>query len=198
MTEKTEKAAHIWARDALDWYVEDQRVTRQLLGVERFVGAIYDPCCGMGNIVQACRDAGYIALGSDIKRRVRSDADWFLGEKDFLQDDFLVYAPNFLMNPPYFGGAGTEAFIRRALGVATGKVCVFVDRRFLTGKRRAAGLYTEHPPTRVWEITPRPSCPPGEYLEAGNKAGGGTADYAWLVWDLTAPSGATALGWLKG
>lgn len=78
------------------------------------------------------------------------------------------------------------------------KFCVFVDRRFLTGKRRAAGLYAEHPPTRVWEITPRPSCPPGEYLEAGNKAGGGTADYCWIVWDITAPSGQTALGWLRG
>lgn len=197
MTEKTEKAAHIWARDALDWYVEDQRVTRQLLIVERFVGEIHDPCCGVGNIVRAARDLGYQAWGSDIKRRVPEETQWWRGERDFMNGQVFDY-DNIISNPPYMGGAGTEAFIRAALTRTFGKVCVFVDRRFLTGKRRAAGLYTDHPPTRVWEITPRPSCPPGEYLEAGNKAGGGTADYAWLVWDMTAPSGSTALGWLKG
>jgi len=34
-------------------------------------------------------------------------------------------------------------------------------------------------------------------LEAGNKAGGGTADYCWLVWDMTSPAAVTIADWLR-
>ena len=194
MTETKAKEAHVWARDELDWYREPSRCTTQLLAVEAFVGSVYDPCCGAGSTIEALLAAGHEAWGSDIRRRVPLDTPWWRGERDFLAERY-DYA-NVVMNPPYFSGKGTEAFIRRALEVVEGKIAVFVDRRFLTGQGRARGLYRQHPPTRVWEITPRPSCPPGEWLEAGNKAGGGTADYAWLVWDQTAPRGGTSLGWL--
>ena len=192
--DKRERGAHIWRRDELDWYQEPGRCTAQLLARERFVGDVHDPCCGGGNIVKALLAGGYAARGSDVVRRVPADTPWWAGERDFLGARF-DYA-NLVMNPPYFGGKGTEAFIRRALEVTFGKVAVFVDRRFLTGQGRARGLYREHPPTRIWEITPRPSCPPGEYIEAGNVAGGGTADYCWIVWSMTEPSGPTAHGWL--
>lgn len=49
---------------------------------------------------------------------------------------------------------------------------------------------------RVYILAPRPSCPPGEYLKAGNKAGGGTADWIWAVWDRTAPAAPTTMHWL--
>lgn len=191
-----EKNAHIWARDDLDWYQEPSRVTTQLLSREAFPGHVHDPCCGSGQIVAALLANGTVATGSDIRNRIGEPKPWWDGTRDFLADTRLH--GSLCMNPPYFSGKGTEAFIRHGLKVATDKVCVFVDRRFLTGKARAAGLYTDHPPTRVWEITPRPSCPPGEWLGAGNKAGGGTADYCWLVWDLRNPTDRTELGWLKG
>jgi hypothetical protein len=193
--ETRERNAHVFQRDALDYYVEPERCTTQLLTVERFVGTILDPCCGRGHVVVALRAQGLDAAGMDIVRRRHVDGVRFLGLRDFLTAP-PTRISNVVMNPPYFGGKGTEAFIRRAIECVQGKLAVFVDRRFLTGARRAAGLYSEFPPTRVWEISPRPSCPPGEWLEAGNKAGGGTADYAWLVWDRTAPSGPTQLGWL--
>ena len=35
-------------------------------------------------------------------------------------------------------------------------------------------------------------------LAAGNKAGGGSADWCWLVWDMTAPALAQSqLGWIR-
>lgn len=191
----TARLAHKWPRHPQDWYVEPGRCTDQLLTVERFVGEILDPTCGQGNIVEALRAAGLVAHGSDIKRR--TNAHWFLGEHDFLAGDAPV-AANIVFNPPYFRAKGTEACIRQALATATGKVCVFVDRRFVTGGRRARGLYTQHPPTRIWEISPRPSCPTGDFLLAGGKAEGGTADFCWLVWDMTAPKGVTTTGWLIG
>ena len=188
--------AQIFERSDLDWYVEPERCTEQLLTEEDFEGAIHDPCCGGGNILGALRAAGFDATGSDIEQRVHSLTAGWLGTQDFLAD----FSPrdNVVMNPPYFSGKGTEAFIRHAMKVVRFKTCVFVDRRFLTGKARANGLYREFPPTRVWEITPRPSCPPGEWLLEGNKAGGGTADYCWLVWDAPLSGEPTQLGWLRG
>jgi hypothetical protein len=33
----------------------------------------------------------------------------------------------------------------------------------------------------VYLLTPRPSMPPGAWIAAGNKPGGGTLDFCWLV-----------------
>ena len=102
------------------------------------------------------------------------------------------------MNPPFVRAKGAEAFIRKALALASGKVAAFVDIRFIASAKRANGLFADFPPCRIWVVIPRPSCPPGSYLEAGNKAGGGTADWCWIVWDKTAPTQATHFGWLRG
>lgn len=192
----TAKKAHVWAQDPLQWYVEPESVTRQLLTVERFVGQVLDPCCGQGNIVRAMIDCGVVAKGSDIVCRAPGE-NWFLGERDFLQSHVVGWS-NIVMNPPFFRAKGAENFIRHALTQASAKVAAFVDIRFLTGAERANGLFAEHPPHRIWMVTPRVSCPPGAYLAAGNKAAGGTADWCWMVWDLTAPpAGISQIGWLR-
>lgn len=193
---KIEKAAHVWERDGLDWYVEPELATAKLLSKERFVGKIHDPSCGGGNIVRACIGAGYDASGSDITTRIEPRERWFSGEYDFLgPEDPFVYQ-NIIMNPPFFRAKGAEAFIRKAISVTRGKVCAFVDVKFLAGTGRANGLFTDHKPTRIWIITPRVSCPPGEYLLRGGKASGGTADWCWIVWDQSSSSTATEFGWL--
>ena len=184
MVAATEKKAHTWVRDDLDWYVEEPIATEKLARVEKFVGSVWDPCCGQGNIVKALLAAGYDAHGTDIVQR--ADGNWFVAVSDFLGDHDLT-AQNIVMNPPFFRAKGAEAFIRRALAITKGKVCAFVDVKFLAGGKRANGLYLESPPDRIWILTPRVSCPPGEYLAAGNKAEGGTADWCWLVWDNSSP-----------
>lgn len=190
-----EKAAHVWARDALDWYVEPESSTVALAAVESFDGEVYDPCCGGGNIVRGLMQAGLSARGGDLVERSGQDPAWFAGTQDFLSDATL--RANICMNPPFFRAKGTEAFIRHALQHTARKVAAFADLKFLAGAGRASGLYAEHPPSRVWIITPRPSCPPGEYLEAGHEARGGTADWVWLVWDKSRPHAGTAIGWLR-
>lgn len=197
------RKAHVWKRDSLDWYVEELRASAALFDVERFIGPVWDPCCGQGNILRSyLHQNGGCCIGTDIVRRCGDDVPFF-GDLDFLGDfDHAAMIPafhsNVVMNPPFFRAKGAEAFIRKALQLASGKVAVFVDMRFLSGADRANGLFAEHPPHRVWIVTPRVSCPPGEYLAAGNKAGGGTADYCWLVWDLTAPSASSVqTGWLR-
>lgn len=192
------KDAKVWPRAVDDWYVEPRQVTRQLLHVEHFSGPICDPCCGQGHIVEACLEAGLQAWGLDLRRRVQSP--WFLGESDFLgPQSTLLGAADCIFNPPYYRAAGAEACIRRALELAPGKVAVFIDGRFLWGATRGAGFWHDHPPSRVWLVTPRPSCPPGQWLLKGGAAKGGTPDFAWAVWDSwRRPEGSTVtIGWLK-
>lgn len=194
-----QRAAHIFPRAAHEWYVEEPAATQGLLTVEKFAGMVWDPCCGQGNIVKTLLAAGLDAVGTDIVRRVPDGTPWFLWEADFLAGEaqFPGGALNIVFNPPFSKGKAAEACIRRAISSMRGKVAAFVDQRFIGSARRANGLFADHPPTRIWSITPRVSCPPGEYLLAGNKAGGGTADYVWMVWDLTAPVGETRLGWIR-
>lgn len=191
MTETRTKDAHIWQRDALDWYQEPSRCTEQLLSVETFSGNIWDPACGGGNIIKACLARGLDAYGSDIVDR------GFGGVQDFLDPVFdFVNVDNIICNPPFFRAKGTEDFIRKALTVATRKVAIFTDIKFLAGQARGSGLWADLPPSRAWILSERPSCPPGEYLAAGNEAKGGTADWVWLVWSASAPRGETKLGWI--
>ena len=197
---KRVKKAHIWERHSEDWYVEPVIATTALLRVERFAAPVLDPCCGGGNIVSACRAAGIEAFGCDLVRRVPAQTPWFKGERNFLQDGVAPHlAPGAIItNPPYFKAKGTETAIRQAL--ATGlKTAAFVDVRFLASSERANGLYHDFPPDRIWVVTPRVSCPPGDYLAAGNKAGNGSSDWCWLVWEpADAPrSGKTQWGWLR-
>lgn len=189
------KQANTWPRDPLDWYVEEMRATEQLLEVERFIGGVWDPCCGQGNILKAAIAAGYDVCGTDLVKR--RNCYFIQGGVDFLEQS-MPRSQNIVMNPPFFRGKGTEAFIRKALALVNGKVAAFADLKFLAGANRANGLWNEFPPHRIWIVTPRVSCPPGEWLAGGNKAGGGTADWCWAVWDKTAPPvEAPTLGWLR-
>lgn len=189
--------AHVFDRADDEWYVEPRWASDALFKVEKFEGGIWDPACGQGNIVEAAMHAGLRASASDIKPRGKMCP----GTRSVRAADFFscneLRAPNIVTNPPFGRAILAELFIRHAISLKPEKLAVFVDSRFLFGKTRAAGLFPEFPPSRVWIITPRPSCPPGAYLEAGNEAGGGTADYCWIVWlplqRIVAP---TEISWL--
>jgi hypothetical protein len=190
------KDAHLWERDPHDWYVEPKRATLQLLTREAFPGWTHDPCCGGGNIVETLLAAGCAATGSDLVQRTA--APWFVGTNDFLEGGLPYKPDNIVFNPPFYKAKGAEAGIRRALSLVPGKVAAFIDARFLQGSARAKGLYQDHPPSRIWTITPRLSCPPGTFLANGGKAGNGSSDWLWLVWDADRrPAGSTSeYGWL--
>jgi hypothetical protein len=115
---------------------------------------------------------------------------WRTLGKNWDVEDFLKakppIAPNIVMNPPFGRAVLAEKFIRHAISLHPAKLAVFVNSGFVFGKARGAGLFAEFPPARIWAITPRPSCPPGEYLRAGNKAGGGRPDFCWIVWERDA------------
>ena len=83
-------------------------------------------------------------------------------------------AANICCNPPF---TVCNQFVRRALELATGKVAMI----WLARRLNAARWLQDTPLARVYLLTPRPSMPPGHVILAGEKPGGGTQDFVWLV-----------------
>lgn len=197
-------------RHPLDWYVDPIWCARQLghalagFWPEQLEGLpIWDPCCGMGNTLQAAWELGLRTIGSDVVNNFAwtqfpDDPDlikpvWF--RADFLE---RVRAPepcSIVCNPPYsYKKDIAEQFARRALELSSKHVCILMPTKWLSSQARYR-LFSEHPPLAVLFLSQRPSMPPGDRIaDMGNRAfSGGMVDYCWVVWDVTkeVPTGAT-------
>ena len=180
----TPRRSHVFAKEANGHYVEEQWCARRLFEVEAFGAAsaatILDPFCGWGRIPQAAIAAGYQVLASDIVDRGARER---VPGLDFRVVDFfdprggdvgVRWPLSIVTNPPF---DRVDVAIRRALEVATFKVAMIALWRRLPAARWLSALPLYH----IWLMTPRPSMPPGSYIEAGGKVGGGTQDFCWLV-----------------
>jgi len=190
-----------WDRDQNDWYVEPAWCVDLLLDAERFVGSVWDPACGGGNIVNVCGARGMIAYGSDIVLRTEKRVGGPRAFASIERHDFLGMEPfhpwcehyNIITNPPY--GEAME-FIRKALSIARFKVAVLVQQQFPYSQGRHE-LFTTTPLARLYFLSSRPSMPPGAALAAGTvTAKGGKTDYLWMVFDHDHKGPPTA-HWLK-
>ena len=180
----------VYPRDGLDFYVEPPWCVDLLLENEYFFGSVHDPACGSGTIVRRCQDHRLSATGSDIVDRGHHQAECF----DFLGPRWYIinYPDNIICNPPF---KLADQFIRRALDVASHKVAMLVQAKFLYSQTRHA-LFTSTPPARIYHLSARPSMPPGEMFLAGKiKASGGKLDYCWVVWSKD-HKGPTQTHWL--
>jgi len=143
----------------------------------------------MGRIPAAARLHGYDALGSDLVDR------GFPGfaERPFYERDFFTVSEpfdNIVCNPPF---DSLQEFALHALKLAAGKVAMI----WPVPRLNAAGHWLRDTPLRrVWLMTPRPSMPPGQNILDGEKPGGGTVDFCWLVWEK-GYKGNPALFWLN-
>lgn len=156
-----------------DWYVEPVAATLALLDVEAFEGSIYDPACGCGNIVNACRSRGLDAFGSDIE-----DRGFGITGRDFLSVPLLEACPdNIICNPPFKQSA---AFARKSLAMARRKVAFIQRLCWLEGQERSR-LLESSPLARVHVFRNRICMPPGEKKDLPAK--GGFIAYAWFVWE---------------
>lgn len=194
-------------RHPYDWYVEPEWCTAQLIAAlddfhaERHAGlAIWDPCCGRGNVLAAFQGYSLATQGSDIVRNLEPGS--FVGRQTppFVSADFLEVetAParcSIVCNPPYSYRKGqgeyakmliSEAFARHALKLTSRRVCMLLPSKWLASQSRYR-LFTEFPPAAVLHLCQRPSMPPGDRIAAmGNRAfRGGMVDYCWIVWDVT-------------
>jgi hypothetical protein len=170
-----QRASHIFDKERRGHYVEPSWVSRRLFEVENFVPGetIYDPACGWGTILKEANAAGHAIRGSDIIDRKRHG----LGEL-FSKHDFLTHCERIrgsvVCNPPF---DHVQEFCQRALDMGAGKVAMIC----LIRRLNAAHWLRSMPLESVWLLTPRPSMPPGSWIAKGNKPGGGTQDFCWLV-----------------
>lgn len=179
ITETRPLRAKIWARAADGHYVEPRWCSERLLEVEDFGPAharVGDFACGWGTILRTIQAHGYTAVGGDIRDRLKRRG---LSGVEFQQRDFLRNPPprdihSCITNPPY---DQIREFTERAIEIARYKVAVLCLLRRLPAARWLQSL----PLRMIYLLTPRPSMPPGTWIEAGNKPGGGTQDFCWLV-----------------
>lgn len=203
-------------RHPYDWYVDHDNVALQLLVYldmlvdERNAGlAIWDPAAGYGNTLAYIHDEGLPCFLSDIVNNV----DWGIFpssarrlaptyfDADFLECEAAPAPCTIVCNPPYSYKKGIlEAFVRHALKLATGRVCMVVPNKWLSSQSRYRLFMQDHPPLMVLHLTQRPSMPPGDRIKLmGNRAfRGGMIDYCWIVWDVRRPTapGDTRTIWL--
>jgi hypothetical protein len=200
-----------YAKSPFDWYVEQQWVTRALIDAERAHskkcepysgrsvawGVVWDPACGSGNVLKGFLSAiQHVQLHStDIEFRgyaaqgLFQEAN-FVGELEFTQSTAPKSPFSIVSNPPYSYKKGIlEAFIRRALELATNKVAMLVPIARQAGENRHA-LFEEFPPARIYVLSERPSMPPGAQIAVlGDMAyKRGKIDFMWVVWDRRNPT----------
>lgn len=165
------RQSHIFHREEHEHYVEESWCSSRLFDVEPFHGHIVDPACGWGTIVINALKHGYCAAGSDLVHR---GWDSTHTPTDFLKDTHQY--DNIVTNPPF---NIIEDFTIQAALRARRKAAVIFPLARMPAAHWLEGL----PLARVWLLTPRPSMPPGHYIKAGGKVGGGRVDYCWLVFE---------------
>jgi hypothetical protein len=186
--------AHVWPRDPDGQYVEQSWCSARLFEEEWFGppgSRVFDPACGWGRILKSAAAAGYTVLGADIVDRLDRKA---VGRIPFATGGFLEWPPipavhSIVCNPPF---DHVQAFCERALQIATFKVAMIMPLCRLPAARWLESLPLE----TVWLLTPRPSMPPGSYIAAGKKPGGGKDDFCWLVFRKDLFAWTPRLRWL--
>ncbi len=179
------KLAQIWDREAHEHYVEPEWCSQRLFDVEPFVQEVWDPACGFGRICESARAFGHCAKATDIVDRGYGH---FHGARDFYAAGMFELTANIVSNPPF---DRFELFANQALKLARNKVALI----WLVPRLNAARWLAGTPLARIWLLTPRPSMPPGHTITAGQKPGGGTQDFCWLVWEQ-GYRGKPELGWM--
>ena len=178
--------SHIFDRVPNNWYREPSWPAERLFQQESFAGIIWDGCCGGGTIPEAAKAAGLATFASDLVDR------GYGAQRDFLTEPAPIAPPFTVVTNPPHQKQSEQQFVERALELGADKVVIL----FQTSKMHAAwGWLIPCRLARVFLLTPRPSIPPGEMIERGEKPGGGRYDYSWLIFDRT-HEGPPILGWL--
>lgn len=187
-----------------DWCVDESWVAWQLFqalgGFAEELAAdelIWDPSAGSGRTMVTFAEAGHLVMLSDIVNRV-DPALFENGAPPFRSADFLEVerAPgpcSIVGNPPYSYIDGiAEAFVRKALKLATRRVCMLLPIKWQGSQIRFNLFDQDCPPEFILVLTQRPSMPPGDMIPALEAVGrafkGGVVDYGWYVWNVQKPT----------
>lgn len=164
-------------RSELDFYPTPPSATKALLSKETFIGNIWEPACGKGDISQVLIENGYVVKSSDIN-------DYGYGEtgKDFLNtsgmfSDSYDMADNIITNPPF--NLALE-FVHQSKKYSHKKIAMFLKTAFLEGAKRYEMFQdTEFALKTVYQFSKRVNFG----IHAGTHKNGGMIPFAWFVWE---------------
>jgi hypothetical protein len=175
------------SREVHEFYATPRSAIDQLLGLERFVGTVWEPACGDGALSRVLDENGSHVISTDLV-----DRGFGTPGVDFLMEHRRDF-DHIVTNPPF--KLGTE-FVRHALRLTppAGKVCMLMKIGFLEGPTKA-DLHEKL--ARVWVIRRRVTFLKGGREHTRSQGKGGIHTYAWFVWDGT-HKGPPTIGWLEG
>ena len=176
-------------RAELDYYatptVEVENILN-ILGYDFTNMTILEPCVGGGHMAEGIDS--YLnknnmqpaeKIAADYKNRGWKKSGWNTTYGlDFLDDEWPITdnVGVIIMNPPY---STIEPFIIRALEVAEKYLIVLCRTQVLEGASRYNKIFSETPPTDIYQYVDRIQC-----WKNGQKPSGSSAQaYCWLVWD---------------
>jgi hypothetical protein len=155
-------------RRKLDDYETPASATHALAPFLSLSGPLLEPAAGSGRMVRALKEL-FPALkieSSDIKRG-----------RDFLKRT-APFKGHCFTNPPY-GGGQAEAFARHALKLASGKVGMLMQLDWLTGARRAEGIFLGGLKPELIVVIPWRVM----FIEGdGKEIEGQFFNHCWVVW----------------
>jgi hypothetical protein len=162
MTVKARRS-HIFPKATDGHYVEPAWCSERLFAIESFGASgalVLDPAAGWGNIPRAATAAGYTAVASGIVDRL--DRRGLEGVRfhicNFLEESPVRSTWSIACNPPF---DRVKEFCERGLEIATYKVAMIVPLRRLPAARWLESLPLES----IYLLTPRPSMPPGAWID---------------------------------
>lgn len=133
-------------------------------------------------------------IGTDIKDRGYQSDSWHLQyELDFLADEYPYNEVDIIiMNPPY---SILEPFLIRALEIAKQHLIVLCRMQVLEGESRYEKIFTNNPPTDIYQYVDRIQCWKNGEEPEGSSAQG----YCWLVWnkEIADPNTPPRLHWIR-
>lgn len=165
-----------------DFYPTPAWATYALIDNEKFAGDIWESACGDGAMSEVLKHTGANIISTDLYDRGFGDSG-----VDFL--DTSRRCGNIITNPPY---NSAEGFVKTGLQAAQNKFALLLRLAFLEGVNRQRGLFSLHPPSRVWVFSERITF----YPRGAERKGSGTTAYAWFVWD-SSTVGDTQLRWFE-
>lgn len=130
-------------RRKMDDYETPDAETRVLTRIVKFKGPILEPAAGSGRMARVLAyETGHKVTKADLK-----NGQDFTTRKALWPGDVIT-------NPPYKDNL-IEAFARKAMGIADGKVALLVEGKWLWGQKRGEGLFIDFVPETIIIITGR-------------------------------------------
>ena len=151
-----------------DFYPTPEYVTQDLIDREKFVGTVWEPACGMGDMSEVLLSNGLYVYSSDLV-----DYGYGDGVGDFLLLDKKF--DNVITNPPF---KLAQEFVLHALECVKYKVAIFAKLAFLEGQRRKE-MFMNTPLKRVYVYSKRVTLTRNGEKQRST----GMIAFAWYVWE---------------